>query len=167
MSSGLQIKHKPSHTGHLEGDTDICVVLIIPIPTRDSGHSHPGLLRPCPVSLTPSLVHAPCCGLGPGLPVMGHCPCPPGTRRAQLALVTGQLLYTNPQGLADALTRGGVCRAPFQPQTQLGLPEAVKRGWQPSCGSCSPENRITGTPVLGLSEGEQVSPENKISLPRR
>lgn len=42
---------------------------------------------------------------------MGYCPCPAATRRAQLALVTGQSLQTNPQGLAGALTRGGVPEA--------------------------------------------------------
>lgn len=40
--------------------------------------------------------------------LMGHCPRPAGTRQAQLALVTGQLLHTNPQGVVDALTRGGL-----------------------------------------------------------
>ena len=109
ISSGLRIKHKPSRTGHPEGDTDMCVLLIITVLTRDSRHSHPRTsLAPPRFPLSPSLVRAPCWGLGPGLPVMGHCPCPARTRRAQLALVTGQLLHTNPQGLADALTRGGV-----------------------------------------------------------
>lgn len=39
---------------------------------------------------------------------MVYYPCPAGTRGAQLALVTGQLLHTNLQGLTGTQRRGGV-----------------------------------------------------------
>ena len=65
------------------------VVLFTTIRTGVSLPSHPRTSLALPrFPLSPSPVHTlSCCGLGPGLPVMGHCPCPAGTRRAQLALV--------------------------------------------------------------------------------
>lgn len=102
----VQGKHEPSRPGHLEGDAGVRVALMVTVRTRDPAPPPRATLAlPRPLRS----LSGPCFLLQWGWAswLVGYCPCPSGTRRAQPALVTGHLLQTNLQGLADALRGGG------------------------------------------------------------
>ena len=131
----MRIKRESSRRGHLEGDADIHVVLTKIISSRDPALPPQDCSGPAPFPSSLFLaVLVPRWGGDLASWLMGYCPCSTGTRRAQLALVTGQLFQTNPQGLADAPRRGGVQGA------QAGLleleavePAASRAGLAQSC----------------------------------
>ena len=127
-------------------------VLFITIHTRSLCPLTPGLLWPCPVSLSlPLQPHSELLRAGTRPPGNGTLSLPGGNKASSAGL--GQLLRTNLQGLADALTRGGMREIPFPLQTQLQVPEAVKTGRQPSYEVCGPENRIPYVLTRGRRTG--------------
>lgn len=157
-------KLKPSRTGHPEGDADIwCCCVYNHSLQGPSALSSQGFSGPAPFqSLSLPSPHCALLRAGARPPGTGTLSLPGGNKARSAGL--SQLLRTNLQGLADALTAGGMREIAISSAAQLQVPEAVKTAGSPAV-RCAVLR--TEFPTFSLAEGEQVFPESRASRPQR